>query len=927
VATEVSFSLAQAVALVQSRFGANARYAEFASPNFDEVPMRNTAENARLSEAGENVPWRMWGPYLSERQWGTVREDYSVNGDAWNYLTHDQSRSRAYKWGEDGIAGISDDQQRLCFAIALWNYKDPILKERMFGLTNSEGNHGEDVKEYYFYLDNTPSHSYMKYLYKYPQSEFPYRELVEVNRHRSRGELEYELADTNVFAENKYFDVQVEYAKADPRDLLIEIAIKNRAKAQASVAVLPTLWFRNSWTRGSAERPSIQMLQGKPGGLLANHRELGTYTLSCDGAPELLFTENETNERYYSDPNWTGFAKDAFHRYLIHEDKAAVNPALRGTKAAALYRVTVPAEDQVRIRLRLRASDTTGRDPFLDFEKVLQTRRSEADEFFASITPSSLSDDAKMVMRQAIAGMLWSKQYYFLDNDRWLKERDVSVTRRNADWSHMLNSDVISMPDKWEYPWYAAWDLAFHTIPLAMVDIEFAKKQLSLMFSELYMHGNGQVPAYEWNFSDVNPPVHAWAAMNLSDFELAQEGKRDLDFLRSAFHKLLLNFTWWLNRKDALGKNLFEGGFLGLDNIGVFDRSSPLPGGGCLEQADGTAWMALFSQNMLQIAIELSRQDPVYTEMARKFVEHFLRIAAAMDAMGGHGQGLWDDEDGFFYDVMRSPDGSARRLCLRTMVGLLPLCATTVFEEEVLSLYPESHALILRFVERHPELLTNIALPTKPGVANRRLLAIVNEERLRKILHRMLDPNEFWGPYGIRSISKVYEQNPFRTQIAGAEYVVKYLPAESDTGMFGGNSNWRGPVWFPVNFMILRALHQFYLYYGDEFKVECPTGSGRMMTLLEVGSELSRNLRGIFLRNEENRRPVFGGSELFNQDPHWQNLVPFYEYFHGDNGAGIGASHQTGWTGLVARLIQLHGGFSHEKVLRSATVDGAMAKA
>ena len=808
----------------------------------------------------------------------------------------------------------------------MWNYKDPILKERLFGLTNSEGNHGEDVKECYFYLDNTPTHSYMKYLYKYPQGEYPYRDLVETNKGRSRTELEYELVDTGVFAENRYFDVEVVYAKAGASDILIEIVIHNRAREAASIAALPTLWFRNSWSWDGSEKPGIEKAQGDVPALVTSHRAMGSYTLSCDGNPEFLFTENETNERYYTDPNWTGFAKDAFHRYLIQKDLSAVNPQPRGTKAAALYKVEVPAEGAIKLRLRLTVSDSLAKDPFEQFDKIVLSRKSEADEFYHSITPATLTDDEKLVMRQGIAGMLWSKQFYYLDNARWLKDREESPRQRNADWSHMLNGDVISMPDKWEYPWYAAWDLAFHTVPLAMVDLEFAKKQLSLMFSELYMHGNGQVPAYEWNFGDVNPPVHAWAAMNLTEFEMAQKGKRDLHFLRSAFHKLLLNFTWWLNRKDAQGKNVFEGGFLGLDNIGVFDRSSPLPGGGCLEQADGTAWMALFSQNMLQIAIELSREDPVYTEMVRKFAEHFLRIATAMDENGPRGQGMWDEEDGFFYDVMKSPDGTATSLRLRTMVGLLPMCATTVFEEEVLTLHPESRALIRRFVDRHPELLKNIALPTKPGVASRRLLAVVNEDRLRKILRRMLDPDEFWGPYGIRSISKVYDQHPYQVQIAGAHYEVKYLPAESDTGMFGGNSNWRGPVWFPVNFMILRALHQFYLYYGDDFRVECPTGSGQMKTLLQVGGELSDNLQAIFVRNAESKRPVFGGSELLNNDPYWRDLVPFYEYFHGDNGAGIGASHQTGWTGLIARLIQLHGAVKHDDVLASPTIFAAMTE-
>jgi hypothetical protein len=888
--------------------------------------MTDSKEKFRLDEANEGVqPWRLWGPYLSERQWGTVREDYSKDGNAWDYFSHDQARSRAYRWGEDGIAGISDDQQRLCFSIALWNFKDPILKERLFGLTNSEGNHGEDVKEYYFYLDSTPSHSYMKCLYKYPQNAYPYDDLIQTSRKRSRTELEYELIDTDVFAQDRYFDVEIEYAKADVKDILINITISNRGPEAASLLLLPTLWFRNTWGARSEDKPTLEKLKGTTSGILASHGELGNYTLLCDETPELLFTENETNEKYYSDPLWVGYAKDAFHLFLIHGDKSSVNPQERGTKAAAVYRLDIPAQSKIRRRLRLMANTTRSSNPFDDFDQLLQQRAREADDFFDSITPRKLSSDERSVLRQAIAGMLWSKQYYYLDNDLWLREHGDQA-QRNKEWSHMLNSDVISMPDKWEYPWYAAWDLAFHTVPLAMVDLEFAKKQLDLMFSDVYLHGNGQLPAYEWNFGDVNPPVHAWAALNLTEFELAQKGSRDRDFLRSIFRKLLLNFTWWLNRKDARGRNVFEGGFLGLDNIGIFDRSSPLPGGGYLDQADGTAWMALFSQNMLQIAIELTRDDPTYADMATKFVEHFLRIAAAMDKMGPGGSGMWDEEDGFFYDVMQSPDGTATRLRLRSVVGLLPLCATTVFEEEVILLNPEARERVNRFIQRHPELVANIALPTKPGHANRRLLAIVNEERLRRILSRMLDEREFWGPYGIRSISKVYEADPFRVRIAGTEFVVKYLPAESDTGMFGGNSNWRGPVWFPINFMILRALYQLYLYYGDEFKVECPTGSGNMTTLLEVASQLNGRLVSIFLRNDQGNRPVFGANMLFNKDTHWRDLVPFHEYFHGDNGAGIGASHQTGWTGLVARLLQLRGGVDKATLLASAKIHDAMLK-
>ena len=889
------------------------------------MKMAVTPEKQRIDEANQGKkPWRLWGPYLSERQWGTVREDYSADGNAWDYFSHDQSRFRAYHWGEDGIAGISDDQQLLCFSIALWNFKDPILKERLFGLTNAEGNHGEDVKEYYFYLDNTPAHSYMKYLYKYPQNAYPYADLVETNRRRTRNAQEYELVDTGIFADNRYFDVQVEYAKADVNDILIQISVSNRGADKASLLLIPTLWFRNTWTPQDTEKPRLEKLRSTPPGILAWHPQLGSYALLCDEEAELLFTENETNERYFGNAQWTGYAKDAFHRFLINGEKSAINREERGTKAAAVYCIDVPPGKTVCQRLRLRRTELSLGRPFDDFDSVLRRRKKEADAFFDSITPRNLTEDERNVMRQAIAGMLWSKQYYYLDNDRWLREHGDQA-HRNANWSHMLNADVISMPDKWEYPWYAAWDLAFHTVPLAMVDIEFAKKQMNLIFSDLYLHGNGQVPAYEWNFSDANPPVHAWAALNLSELEYIQTGKRDLAFLRSLFRKLLLNFTWWLNRKDSQGRNVFEGGFLGLDNIGIFDRSSPLPGGGMLDQADSTAWMALFSQNMLQIAIELSREDPTYADMTTKFIEHFLRIAAAMDKLGPQGSGLWDEEDGFFYDVLRSPNGTAKRLRLRSIIGLLPLCASTVFDEEAADLNPDARARVRRFIERHPELVENIALPSKPGHANRRLLAIVNEDRLRRILHRMLDEREFWSPYGIRSISKVYDEQPFCIEIAGMRYDVKYLPAESDSGMFGGNSNWRGPIWFPINVMILRALHQLYLFYGDDFKVECPTGSGNKVTLLEVGWQLGEHLTSIFSRDKNGDRPVFGGTRLFQKDKYWRDCIPFYEYFHGDNGAGIGASHQTGWTGFVARLIQLKGGLRKEAILDSIKVQDALA--
>jgi hypothetical protein len=876
-----------------------------------------TVEHGRLQEAREKgVAWRRWGPYLSERQWGTVREDYSEGGDAWSYFSHDQARSRAYRWGEDGLAGISDDGQRLCFALALWNGADPILKERLFGLTNAEGNHGEDVKEYYFYLDSTPTHSYMKWLYKYPQRAYPYADLVETNRRRTRHELEYELLDTGVFAEDRYFDVQVEYAKASPEDVLVRITVSNRGPEPATLHVLPTLWFRNdwSWGEGASPKPSIRKAGDVRGPVLAaSHAELGERWLHCDGAPALLFTENETNEeRVFGKPNPSPWVKDAFHAFLVGGKADAVNPAQVGTKAAAHYRIEVaPGRSEV---LRLRLSDAKLSDPFGAFDRTVAARLGEANAFYEAIVPAEASEDQARVARQAMAGMLWSKQYYLFDAQRWLHERGVdpfeqgtSRTVRNREWFHMRNEHVISMPDKWEYPWYAAWDLAFHTVVLAGADPDFAKEQLDLMLREIYLHPSGQIPAYEWNFSDVNPPVHAWATIFQYRMEEAQRGEGDRSFLKRAFSKLLVNFTWWVNRKDRFGKNVFEGGFLGLDNIGVFDRSAPLPTGGHLEQADGTAWMAMYSQNMLEIAVELAADDPTYEDLAVKFMEHFVWIGAAMNRVGH--DGMWDDEDGFYYDVLRRPDGGAERLKVRSLVGLLPLCATTVVEPWQRERMPRATAVIQERVRRMPELLRGIH-PTGEGHrghAGRGIFALVNRERLERILSRMLDENEFLSPFGIRSISRFHAEHPYVFRVGSEEYRVNYLPAESDTGMFGGNSNWRGPIWFPVNALIVRALLQFYLYYGDTLKVECPTGSGKKMNLFEVAKELSDRLQRIFLRDASGRRPVFGGAEKFQTDPYWRDNLLFYEYFHGDIGAGVGANHQTGWTGLVETLIRIFG--------------------
>ena len=874
----------------------------------------DVTEQKRLNDAREkSVPWKKWGPYLSERQWGTVREDYSEDGNAWDYFTHDQARSRAYRWGEDGLGGISDDKQRLCFALALWNEHDPILKERLYGLTNSQGNHGEDVKEYYFYVDSTPTHSYMKYLYKYPQREYPYRDLIETNRGRSREQMEYELLDTGVFDGDRYFDVFVEYAKADPEDVLVRITVCNRGPEAARLRVLPTLWFRNTWSWGDGS-PKPSLTEAAPGVVCASHAELGDYWLSCDGAPELLFTENESNAgRLWGQPNSSPHVKDAFHAYIVSGKNEAVNPARVGTKAAAHYTLDVPAGGSQAIHLRLSAGRAA--DPFKDFQKTFESRIADADEFYQRIAPPSLSEDERRVHRQALAGMLWSKQYYYFDLERWLSEHEshpllesAKPGVRNTEWFHMLNADIISMPDKWEYPWYAAWDLAFHTTALALVDFDFAKEQLLLMLRNLYVHPNGQIPAYEWNFSDVNPPVHAWATLYLYKMEQTL-GRADLRFLERSFQGLMLNFNWWVNRKDPAGKNVFAGGFLGLDNIGVFDRSSQLPTGGSLEQADGTAWMAFYCQCMLEMSLILSEYDPIYEEVAFKFVQHFMWISYAMDRIGEHHDEMWDEEDGFFYDLLRLPDGQAMRLKVRSMVGLLPLCASTVFEGDALTRHPKLMEMIELFRKRHPELVSHVA-PTDGafiGHKGRRLLSILNKKKLERVLGYLLDEQEFLGPHGIRALSRYHLDHPFNFWVGHQEFTVKYLPAESDNGMFGGNSNWRGPVWMPVNALIIRALLNLYTFYGDEFTVECPAGSGRRMTLFEVAREIAGRLAGTFLRGADGRRPVYGGTATFQDDPHWRDLVLFYEYFHGDNGAGLGASHQTGWTGLVALLLDLFG--------------------
>ncbi len=899
------------------------------SPAKERTPLSyvEVTEQKRLNDSRElGIPWKKWGPYLSERQWGTVREDYSLDGNAWDYFSHDQARSRAYRWGEDGLAGISDDKQRLCFSVALWNGRDPILKERLFGLTNSEGNHGEDVKEYYFYIDSTPTHSYMKYLYKYPQREYPYGDLLATNKRRSREEMEYELLDTGIFDDDRYFDVFVEYAKGDPEDMLVRISVHNRGPEAAQLHLLPTLWFRNTWSWDNDE-PKPFLRQIDRSSVQTSHPKLGEYTLQCEGASELLFTENESNnQRLWGAQNPSPYVKDAFHRYVIAGEKGAVNPDKTGTKAAAHYVLNIPAggSQVVRLRLSPKASGKT----FSDFDEMMSARLADADEFYHRITPANLSDDEKRVHRQALAGMLWTKQYYFFDLDRWLDEHHAhplmgkqTRTARNSEWFHMLNSDIISMPDKWEYPWYAAWDLAFHTISLSLVDFDFAKEQLLLMLRNLYAHPNGQIPAYEWNFSDVNPPVHAWATLFLYRVE-SELGRADLRFLERSFQGLMLNFNWWVNRKDPEGRNVFAGGFLGLDNIGVFDRSAPLPTGGHLDQADGTAWMAFYCLCMLDIALVLTAYDAqMYQEFAFRFLEHFLWITYAMDRIGVNQDEMWDSSDGFFYDLLHFPNGDCTRLKIRSMVGLLPLCAVSVFEADSIVNHPRIAELIALFRKRHPELLQKIAPvdETFIGYAGRRLASVCNKDKLQRILGYMLDENEFLSPYGIRSLSKYHQEHPFVFHLGGQEYKVEYLPAESNTGMFGGNSNWRGPIWMPVNGLIIRGLLQMYPFFGDDFKVECPTGSGNYMTLFEVAKEIGRRLSNIFVRDANGKRPVYGGSKKFQEDPHWRDYILFYEYFHGDNGAGLGASHQTGWTGLIARSLDLFARLEPQAVLKNAS--------
>ncbi len=876
--------------------------------------MTVTPEELRLQEDRERTAyWKRWGPYLSERQWGTVREDYSPYGSAWDYFSHDQSRSRTYRWGEDGIAGISDSRQRLCFAIALWNGNDPILKERLFGLTGTEGNHGEDVKEYYFYLDNTPTHSYMKCLYKYPQQAFPYAQLVEENRRRSRSEPEFELLDTGVFNENRYFDVFVEYAKASPEDILIQVTIVNRAAEAHTLHLLPTLWFRNTWDWNSdVEEPLIKVVSDTDFSVIeAVHPTLGARWLYCEEGSELLFTNNETNyKQLFGTSNESPYVKDGINDYVVQGQQNSVNSNRIGTKFAAHYQLSFAPGETKTVRLRL-SDIPTAAEPFgAEFDHLFQTRQQETEEFYRRICPFAMSDDEQNIQRQAFAGLLWSKQYYHYVIQDWLNgdpgqplPPPERKTGRNHEWVNLFSEDILSMPDKWEYPWFAAWDLAFHLIPLVMVDPDFAKLQLDRLTREWYMQPNGQLPAYEWAFGDVNPPVQAWAALRVYQIEQKFYGRSDRQFLQKVFHKLLLNFTWWVNRKDMEGKNVFQGGFLGLDNIGVFDRSKELPTGGYLNQADGTSWMGMYCLNMLAIALELAKEDNSYEDIASKFFEHFLYIADAIDGIGDSEIALWDEEDGFYYDALRMPEGQQLPLRVRSMVGLIPLFAVTVLELDTLDRFPGFKRRLEWFIRNRPELKKNVACMETPGMGARRLLAIVYGAKLKRILQRMLDEDEFLSPHGIRAISKYHQEHPYVLQCKGGDYYVHYEPAESTTGLFGGNSNWRGPIWFPVNYLIIEALEQFHRYFGDEFTVECPTGSGQEMTLQEVAIALSHRLVAVFEQDSRGHRPVYGELDLFQSDPHWRNHILFHEYFHGDNGAGLGASHQTGWTGLVAAMI------------------------
>ncbi|QDA58621.1 MGH1-like glycoside hydrolase domain-containing protein [Hymenobacter jejuensis] len=870
-----------------------------------------TQEQHRLAEnKAQTANWQKFGPYLTDRQWGTVREDYSANGNAWEYITHDMARSKAYRWGEEGIGGISDDEQLLCFSVGLWNGVDGILKERLFGLTNGQGNHGEDVKECYYYLDNTPTHSYMKMLYKYPQQEFPYVQLVQESKRRTREQPEYEILDTGIFDKGRYFDVFIEYAKAGPDDILIRVTAHNRGVEAAPLHIVPQLWFRNTWAWDfGIARPKISI--GGTSTLQTEHELLGSYKLYCAQDPELLFCDNDTNgPRLYNLPPERLFFKDGINDYILNHDIAAINPLERGTKAAAHYSFTIEGGTSQTVCLRL-SNNTDLEQPFAGFEEVFVARQQEADEFYRHFEESLATPDLQRIQRQAFAGMLWSKQYYYYDVAQWIDGDPAVLTPppqrqkgRNSNWRHLRNADIISMPDKWEYPWYAAWDLAFHCIPLAMLDPEFAKKQLLLLTRDWYMHPNGQLPAYEWHLADVNPPVHAWATWRVYQMDQKQNnGQGDIAFLEAVFHRLLLNFTWWVNRKDKDNRNIFEGGFLGLDNIGVFDRSAPLPTGGYIEQADGTSWVAMYALNLMRIALELAKTNPVYQDMASKFFEHFLYIAEAMTKVGDEAYNLWDEEDEFFYDVLHTPDDERIHLKVRSIVGLIPLFAVEVLDDEMLAAMPEFEYRLKWFLDNRPHLAELVSRWQEPGKGERHLLSLLRGHRMKKLLHRMLDESEFLSEYGVRALSRYHLEHPYVYETPEMDFSVRYDPGESVSDLFGGNSNWRGPIWFPINYLIIESLQRFHFYYGDTFEVEYPTGSGQFSTLKEIAAALSERLTKLFVRNKKGQRPAFGKYKLLQKDPHFRDYLLFHEYFHGDNGKGLGASHQTGWTGLIAKLL------------------------
>jgi len=869
---------------------------------------KKIVERERLAYSKENNPWKKWGPYLTERQWGTVREDYSPDGAAWGFVTHEMARSKAYRWGEEGIAGISDNKSIVCFSLALWNGKDPILKERLFGLSGHEGNHGEDVKELYYYLDSTPTHSYMKMLYKYPQEEFPYQWIREENKRRSKYDQEFELIDTKIFDSDKYFDVVVEYAKADTEDILVRITVHNRGPEAAQIHLLPTIWFRNTW-RINSGCYTPRMFSTTKKYIEVDHEEFGDYRVYFDKSPTMLFCDNETNyKKLYNSDNKSEYCKDGINDYVVNGKADAINPNLEGTKAAGWYKLSVNGGSSTTVRVRL--SNQRLPNPFHEFNKIVAARIREADDFYGEIQKGIEDPDLKLIQRQAYAGMLWSKQFYYFNISQWLDGDPGQVPPpgerkkgRNHHWRHLNNSNVISMPDKWEYPWYAAWDLAFHCIPLARIDPDFAKRQLVIMVREYYMHPNGQIPAYEWNFDDVNPPVHAWATWRVYEMDKEMnKGKGDIYFLERVFHKLLMNFTWWVNQKDKGGKNIFEGGFLGLDNIGIFDRSQPLPTGGTIEQSDGTSWMAMYSLNMLRISSELALTNPSYEDTASKFFEHFLFIAGASVNIGGDGISLWDDEDSFFYDVLHLPSGQTTHMKVRSMVGLIPLFAVETLYPDLLNKLPQFKRRLEWVLSHRPDLASLISRWYEAGKGETRLLSLLRGHRIKKILERMLDEDEFLSEFGVRALSKHHKDHPYRFHFNGNIFSINYQPGESTTTLFGGNSNWRGPIWMPMNYMIIESLKQFYKYYGDDFKIEYPTGSGSFITLKDAAFELSKRLIALF-KDDQGRRPFYGYSDKFNSDPHFKDHILFYEYFHGDNGRGAGASHQTGWTGLIAELI------------------------